>query len=48
MTRVYRFTKEYLDSKMYLVDNGVGKELYKTLEAKGKTLQIRDVLKLDI
>ena len=27
---------------MYLVDNGVGKELYRTLEAKGKTLQIRD------
>ena len=38
----YRFTKEYLDSKMYLVDNGVGKELYRTIEAKGKTLQIRD------
>lgn len=38
----YRFTKEYLDSKMYLVDNGVGKELYRTFEAKGKTLQIRD------
>ena len=38
----YRFTKEYLDSKMYLVDNGVGKELYRTIVAKGKTLQIRD------
>lgn len=38
----FRFTKEYLRSKMYLVDNGVGKELYRTFEAKGKTLQIRD------
>ena len=25
----YRFTNEYLKSKMYLVDNGVGKNLYK-------------------
>jgi ribosomal protein S18 acetylase RimI-like enzyme len=39
----YRFTKEYLAQKMYLVDNGVGKHLYSTLEAGGKTFSIRDV-----
>ena len=26
----YRFTKEYLKNKMYLVDNGVNKNLYQT------------------
>lgn len=39
----YAFTREYLDNKLYLVDNGVGKNLYTTVEAKGKQLLIRDV-----
>ena len=39
----YRFTQKYLDEKMYLVDNGVGKHLYKTLAVDGKELLIRDV-----
>lgn len=38
----YRFTKEYLDSKMYLVDNGVGKSLYKDFLVKDKEIKIRD------
>ncbi len=39
----YRFTKKYLDEKMYLVDNGVGKHLYRTLDVKDKSILIRDV-----
>ena len=39
----YRFTQSYLDNQLYLVDNGVGKHLYTTVEAKGKSLLIRDV-----
>ena len=39
----YRFTRQYLAQKMYLVDNGVGKHLYQTLTLEGKTLFIRDV-----
>lgn len=39
----YRFTKEYLDKKMYLVDNGVGKHLYCEVEKGGKKLLVRDV-----
>ena len=38
----YRFTKEYLDNKTYLVDNGVGKHLYKDLTVRGKEIKIRD------
>ena len=39
----YRFTDDYLKNKLYLVDNGVGKHLYTTLQAKGKQLYLRDV-----
>ena len=39
----YRFTKEYLKNEIYLVDNGVGKNLYKEVDYKGKQIFIRDV-----
>ena len=39
----YRFTKEYLKNKVYLVDNGVGKNLYKEVKNNGKDILIRDV-----
>lgn len=39
----YRFTKQYLKQKMYLVDNGVGKNMYQTLNINNKTINIRDV-----
>ena len=39
----YRFTKEYLKNKTYLVDNGVGKNLYKEIKVKDKTIDVRDV-----
>lgn len=39
----YRFTEEYLKEKMYLVDNGVNKNLYKTITYKDKEIKIRDV-----
>ena len=39
----YRFTPKYLSEKMYLVDNGVGKQLYQTLTAQNKSILIRDV-----
>ena len=38
----YRFTDEYLKSKMYLVDNGVGKDLYQTINIADKEIKIRD------
>ena len=38
-----RFTNEYLKNKVYLVDNGVGKNLYKNIKVKGKDIFIRDV-----
>lgn len=39
----YRFTKEYLKEKMYLVDNGVGKHLYREIKVKDIKIDIRDV-----
>ena len=39
----YRFTREYLRKKLYLVDNGVGKHLYRTVKAGDRELFIRDV-----
>ena len=39
----FRFTKEYLKEKVYLVDNGVDKTLYQTLNIKDKEIKIRDV-----
>ncbi len=38
----HRFTDEYLKNKMYLVDNGVGKHLYRDVTVKGKEIKIRD------
>ena len=39
----YRFTSDYLKNKIYLVDNGVGKNLYRDIKIKDKELLIRDV-----
>ena len=39
----YRFTNEYLKNQVYLVDNGVGKHLFKEIKEKGKDILIRDV-----
>lgn len=39
----FRFTKEYLKEKVYIVDNGVDKTLYQTLNIKDKEIKIRDV-----
>ncbi len=39
----YRFTKEYLEKQIYLVDNGVGKHLYREIDKNGKHLNIRDI-----
>ena len=39
----YRFPKEYLENETYLVDNGVGKNLYKEVDNNGKHIFIRDV-----
>lgn len=38
-----RFTSEYLKNQVYLVDNGVGKDLYQDVPINGKIVQIRDV-----
>ena len=38
-----RFTNEYLKNQVYLVDNGVGKDLYQDVSINGKIVQIRDV-----
>lgn len=38
-----RFTNEYLKNQVYLVDNGVGKDLYQDVPINGKIVQIRDV-----
>lgn len=38
-----RFTKDYLKNKVYLVDNGVGKNLYKEIKNDTHNILIRDV-----
>ena len=39
----YRFTKEYMKEKMYLVDNGVEKHLYREIDREGRRITVRDV-----
>jgi len=39
----YRFTNEYLKNQIYLVDNGVGKNLYRDIKKDNKEILIRDV-----
>lgn len=39
----YRFTNEYLKNQIYLVDNGVGKNLYMDIKKDNKEILIRDV-----
>ena len=43
VAKEYRFTDQYLKEKMYLVDNGVEKHLYRELNKKGVSIHIRDV-----
>lgn len=39
----HRFTNEYLKNKVYLIDNGVGKNLYQDIKKNDKEILIRDV-----
>jgi GNAT superfamily N-acetyltransferase len=43
VSKEYRFTDQYLKEKMYLVDNGVGKHLYREINKKGLNIYVRDV-----
>lgn len=37
------FAKEYLKKQIYLIDNGVGKNLYSNIDVKDKKILIRDI-----